>query len=321
MPPSNFADGFIRSLFRSLLRQIGSRQDAKSSAPGKLKLLQQIGPRQNAKCSAAGPHEPRRALPLRLIIAMLATIDVDVFWEVQFAVFMLILLGTFSRSECPCPKTFTGKEKWDPTKHWMVQDILIKLVAGTYVLAVRFKKIKQDRRIERAAARGDHRLEIKRGEAAKGGSDWSYIGDAPGNALSPFMWYQRLMRFYSGPRPAETPFFMAKDRVRPYTYSAGLKDLQVMLERVSPDDTDFALHGIRVEGWNRAAADNAALAEAHGGWKPGNASRYSRFQLADVFTIFPKMVSGLSAVWGKGIPRGKPYRHPVMRFVCRPRAG
>jgi hypothetical protein len=173
----------------------------------------------------------------------------------------------------------------------MVQDILIKLVAGTYVLAVRFKKIKQDRRIERAAARGDHRLEIKRGEAAKGGSDWSYIGDAPGNALSPFMWYQRLMRFYSGPRPAETPFFMAKDRVRPYTYSAGLKDLQVMLKRVSPDDTDFALHGIRVEGWNRAAADNAALAEAHGGWKPGNASRYSRFQLADVFTIFPKMVS------------------------------
>jgi hypothetical protein len=64
-----------------------------------------------------------------------------------------------------------------------------------------------------------------------------------------------------------------------------------MLKRVSPDDTDFALHGIRVEGWNRAAADNAALAEAHGGWKPGNASRYSRFQLADVFTIFPKMVS------------------------------
>ena len=237
------------------------------------------------------PHEPRRALPLRLIIAMLATIDLDVFWEVQFAVFMIILLGTFSRSECPCPKTFTGKEKWDPTKHWMVQDILIKLVAGTYVLAVRFKKIKQDRRIERAEARGDHRLEVQRGEAAKGGSDWSYVGDAPGHALSPFLWYQRLMRFYSGPRPAENPFFMAKDRVRPYTYSAGLKDLQVMLERVSPDDTDFALHGIRVEGWNRAAADNAALAEAHGGWKPGNASRYSRFQLADVFTIFPKMVS------------------------------
>ncbi len=27
---------------------------------------------------------------------------------------------------------------------------------------------------------------------------------------------------------------------------------------------------------------------------------------------------GLSALWGKGIPRVKPNRHPVMRFVCRP---
>jgi hypothetical protein len=36
----------------------------------------------------------------------------------------------------------------------------------------------------------------------------------------------------------------------------------------SPDDTDFGYHGVRVEGWNRASADNADLAEAHGGWKP-----------------------------------------------------
>jgi len=35
-----------------------------------------------------------------------------------------------------------------------------------------------------------------------------------------------------------------------------------MLKRVSPDDTDFTLHEVRVMGWNRAAADNAALAEA-----------------------------------------------------------
>ena len=80
----------------------------------------------------------------------------------------------------------------------MVQDILIKLVAGTYVLAVRFKKIKQDRRIERAAARGDHRLEIKRGEAAKGGSDWSYIGDAPGTTQPS----RRLLPLEQRQRPA-----------------------------------------------------------------------------------------------------------------------
>jgi hypothetical protein len=207
------------------------------------------------------PHEPRRALPMRLILAMLATVDMDVFWEVQFAFFLIILLGTFSRSECPCPKTFTGKDRWNPDKHWMVQDIAIQLVAGAYVLAIRFKAIKQDRRIERPEARGDHRLEVARGGAAKGGNDFSYIGDAPGHELSPFKWYAALMRFYTGPRAGDSPFFMAKDRTRPYTYSAAQKDLKVMLARVSPDDTDFGYRGVRVEGWNRASADNADLAE------------------------------------------------------------
>jgi len=256
------------------------------------------------------PHEPRRALPMRLILAMLATVDMDEFWEVQFAFFLIILLGTFSRSECPCPKTFTGKDRWDPDKHWMVRDIAIQLVAGAYVLAIRFKAIKQDRRIERPEARGDHRLEVARGGAAKGGNDFSYIGDAPGHELSPFKWYAALMRFYTGPRDADSSFFMAKDRTRPYTYSAAMKDLKVMLARVSPDDTDFGYHGVRVEGWNRASADNAELAEAHGGWKPGNASRYSRFNLGDVFNIFPKMVQApepvvpVVACWATAPPEG-----------------
>ena len=254
------------------------------------------------------PHEPRRALPMRLILAMLATVDMNVFWEVQFAFFLIILLGTFSRSECPCPKTFTGKDRWNPDKHWMVRDIMIQLVAGAYVLAIRFKAIKQDRRIERPEARGDHRLEVARGGAAKGGNDLSYIGDAPGHELSPFKWYAALMSFYTGPRHDESPFFMAKDRTRPYTYSAAQKDLKVMLARVSPDDTDFGYHGVRVEGWNRASADNADLAEAHGGWKPGNASRYSRFHLNDVFSIFPKMVQAaeptaqMVACWAAAAP-------------------
>ena len=38
------------------------------------------------------------------------------FWEVQFAFFLIILLGTFSRSECPCPKTFTGKAEPRPSR-------------------------------------------------------------------------------------------------------------------------------------------------------------------------------------------------------------
>ena len=83
-----------------------------------------------------------------------------------------------------------------------------------------------------------------------------------------------------------------------------------MLARVSPDDTDFGYHGVRVEGWNRASADNADLAEAHGGWKPGNASRYSRFHLGDVFNIFPRMVQApepaapMVACWAAAPPAG-----------------
>ena len=81
-----------------------------------------------------------------------------------------------------------------------------------------------------------------------------------------------------------------------------------VFERMSPDDTDFGYHGVRVEGWNRASADNADLAEAHGGWKPGNASRYSRFHLNDVFSIFPKMVQAaeptaqMVACWAAAAP-------------------
>jgi len=202
-----------------------------------------------------------------------------------------VMLFTFSRSECPCPKAFTGKNAWDDTKHWMVRDIVIRCVSGVYVLAVRFKAIKQDRRIERPEARGDHRLDVAQGEATRGGSDWSFVGDLPGHALSPFKWYRLLMGFYPGPRAETSPFFMAMDRVRPYTYTAAMRDFKNLLRRVSPDDTDYGLHGLRVEGWNLAAAVDPELAEAHGGWKPGNASRYSRFNLASVFNLSRNMIN------------------------------
>ena len=241
------------------------------------------------------PHEPRRAVPLRLILAIIASIDVTVFWEVQFAFLLVVMLFTFSRSECPCPKAFTGPNAWDPNKHWTVRDIVIRCISGVYVLAVRFKSIKQDRRIERPEARGDHRLDVPHGEAAKGGSDWSFVGDIPGHALSPFKWYRLLMSFYPGPRLDTSPFFLAMDFTRPYTYSAALKDFKNLLRRVSPTDTEYGLHGLRVEGWNLGAGVDPELAEAHGGWKPGNASRYSRFNLSSVFNLSKHMV-GLQAV-------------------------
>ena len=58
------------------------------------------------------PHEPRRAIPMGLVKAMLETVREDSFWEVQWAFIMLIFLFTFSRTECPCPKNFSGEESW-----------------------------------------------------------------------------------------------------------------------------------------------------------------------------------------------------------------
>jgi hypothetical protein len=246
---------------------------------------------RSVRVKAHVPHEPRRAVPLRLILAIIASIDVTVHWEVQFAFLLVVMLFTFSRSECPCPKAFTGPNGWDPNKHWMVRDIVIRSVSGIYVLAVRFKSIKQDRRIERPEARGDHRLDAPQGEAAKGGSDWSFVGDLPGHALSPFKWYRLLMSFYTGPRAETSPFFLSVDRTRPLTYAGAMSDFKKLLRRVSPDDTDYGLHGLRVEGWNLGAAVDPDLAEAHGGWKPGNASRYSRFNLSSVFNLSRGMVA------------------------------
>ena len=235
------------------------------------------------------PHEPRRALPLALIEAMAETVDPDAFDEVQFMFFLVVLLFTFSRSECPCPKNFTGAESWDDDQHWMVRDLKICWVSSKWVLAVRFKKIKQDPRIERPAARGDG---TDRGASQRGGSDWAYVGDAPDSILSPFKWYRMLMQFYSGPREETEPFFMARDRVRPYTYSAAMADLKAMLSRVT-SDLDYGLHGARVEGYNRAkkaCGEDAAVAQ--GGWKPGSNSRYDRFDLArDIFPMAARMVS------------------------------
>ena len=85
---------------------------------------------------------------------------------------------------------------------------------------------------------------------------------------------------------------MARDRVRPYTYSAAMADLKAMLSRVT-SDLDYGLHGARVEGYNRAkkaCGEDAAVAQ--GGWKPGSNSRYDRFDLArDIFPMAARMVS------------------------------
>ena len=245
------------------------------------------------KVMAWVPHEPRRAVPLELLERMADSIDLASFRWVQFMFFVVVLLFTFSRSECPCPKNFTGKEGWDDAKHWMVRDFKFALVQGRYwALAVRFKGIKQDPRVERPTARGDG---SDRDAHAQGGDDWSYVGDVPGHKLSPFLWYRRLMAFYDGPRAPTAPMFMAEDRRRPYTYRAGLTDMKEKVEEVSPDDTEFGLHGLRVSGYNLSKAGNGEdITVVHGLWQSTAHTRYERFSLASVCGIPAGMLGAQS---------------------------
>eukprot|EP00966_Prymnesium_polylepis_P327716 7383561-Prymnesium_polylepis.1 len=60
------------------------------------------------------PHEPRKATALSVVTAILHGTDQHDFRSVQLALFLLVLLYTFSRSECPCPKHYTGRDKFDP---------------------------------------------------------------------------------------------------------------------------------------------------------------------------------------------------------------
>jgi hypothetical protein len=234
------------------------------------------------------PHEPRRAIPKAVILDMLDVIDESSFQWVQFAFFIVLLYFTFSRSECPCPKHFAGGESFDEHQHWQVRDIVIAMVkTGQYALKVRFKAIKQDVRVERPWARGDG---TDRGASAHGGSDWAYVGDVPGSRFSVFYWYRKLMSFYDGPRDPAAPFFMARDRTRPYTYTAAMSDLKTMLLRVGSDD-QFGLHGLRVEGYNNSKEENGEeITVAHGGWQAGSNSRYDRFKLHRVLNIAAGMV-------------------------------
>ena len=257
------------------------------------------------------PSEPRRAIPKALLRRMLETVNVNVFWEVQWALFVLILFFTFSRTECPCPKNFTGEESWDDDQHWMVRDIVIRQVGSLmqWALAVRFKAIKQDPRLERGEARGDG---TDRNAHLEGGADWAYVGDAPGSIFSVFHWYRLLMQFYFGPRRATDPFFMARDRVRPYTYSAAYTDLKTMLLRVGDDD-EYGLHGLRVEGYNQFRTElGEELAQVQGLWKPGSDSRYARFDVGEV-------MSGPAHVAGVANPYNADRRRPAPRDLQRVR--
>ena len=224
------------------------------------------------------PAEPRKAIPVAVVEAILDAAD-DSFKSVQLVFLILLLAYTFSRTECPLPKSHKGDEAFDPDAHWRVEDIELVWQLGKRCLRVRFRRIKQDRRVERPDAQGD--------------GDWSYIGEIPASKWCPVEWYLKLVRLH-GPRPLDGPFFVSPHNpAQAYLYGTAanhFKEAQVGVG-VSKDETT-GYHGLRVFGWNRTKEGlGSELAQAHGLWRSkAGCARYDRFKMSDVLTI-PRVVA------------------------------
>ena len=233
-------------------------------------------------------QEPRKPVPVSVIRAALESVELSSFKEVQAAVLIVILFFTFARSESPCPKSFTGKGSFDPTKHLQVRDVEVRLDANTgkTFVAIRLKAIKQDPRIERPEAAGNE--------------DWIYIGDVEG-PFSVLMWLSRFWAFFpadgtSPPRPRDSPFFRDHERERVLTYSHANEDVRALYSRVAPvaEVSTYGLHGLRVEAYNRARAHDPLLAVAQGGWASSAHKRYARFNVSDVLALPAAMIASVS---------------------------
>ena len=219
------------------------------------------------------PSEPRKATPLHLIEAILDALDPNRFEDVQFAFFILTLLFTFSRSECPCPKVFNGRGEFDSDVHWTVGDFDIMIEALTRVVSVLFKVIKQDPRVERPEARAE-------------GGDRAFMGEIKGSKWCPLAALLKLNAKYGVARDHNSPMF-ADEWGRPYLYRVGLAEFHEWQRRVGvPEDNLTGLHGLRVSGYNALkAVMGEELAVAHGGWRSTAHRRYERFSMSKVVRI------------------------------------
>ena len=236
-----------------------------------------------AKILSWVPAEPRKRVPADLVKRMLADTDMTSFEDVQMSFLMLTLLYTFSRSECPCPKAFSGRQSYNQEEHWNVEDFIVGLCrAGGSLMCmwVRFRKIKQDQRVER--------------EEAKGEGDWAFIGDIPGSEFSILFWYRKLMGLMGHRPDRRQSFFLDKDMKRPLLYHKALKQFYERQRRVGVAEEDLAgLHGLRVEGYN--GTENALgdeVAAAHGLWRSKCSKRYARFSM-DLIAKIPSYIMGL----------------------------
>ena len=90
------------------------------------------------------PGEPRRAVPHAVVEAIIDMVEARYlhdFFAVQMVFLILVLYYSFSRTECPCPKSYTGRECYDKDVHWNVCDFDIRIVAGVRAMFCRFRGV------------------------------------------------------------------------------------------------------------------------------------------------------------------------------------
>lgn len=264
----------------------------------------------------AVPGEPRRMFPLDTFTAIMQDLDPSCFEDAQFGLVLLVLLFTFSRTECPCPKSWSGRETFDSDKHWTVADFKLQRTNdGKWVLWVRFKAIKQDPRKERPSIGGPLELPFEDDDASDGaGRDWVPVGDVP--ELPDFSiarWYMAFVRALGRERGATESMFLARDKVRPYTYGCLRADLHSRLEKLGLD-TSLTPHCVRVLGYNLSKRGNGVdLTVAHGGWLSAAHDRYERFSNLQMFGIPAGMLQVANpfeaSAHGRAISRDRAQRY------------
>ena len=247
----------------------------------------------------AVPSEPRKQFPLEDFRSIMAALDPTKRENAQFGLVMLVLLFTFSRTECPCPKTWSGADSFDPKTHWQVRDFRLLRSGEHWVLWVRFKAIKQDKRLERPSAGGPTDLPFEDTDVGVG-HDWVPIGDIPGEQLfSVAFWYQAFVRATGRARAREEPMFWSRDPSKTYTYPCLTADLHHWQSKLGLD-TSYTPHCIRVLGYNLSKAGNGEdLTVAHGGWMSAAHDRYERFSQSAQLSIPANMLQ-VDSVFSNG---------------------
>jgi len=236
------------------------------------------------------PSEPRSTVEHAIMVRYLQYLwDNPSFEHDQQGFYSVVLGESFSRAECPFPKSQDGRRGFNRSKHWEVGDFKFAQANGVVYLMVRFKGVKQDPLMTRLEARGTHGRNPDAG-------DWVKLGNTHDKLFSVVEWYKRFISHFDSPRDPLDPMFVdPRDFTLPLTYGQALAKVKAGFVAVGHGDP-VGLHSFRIYGYYRSRRGNGTeLTVAHGGWSAhGCHSRYDAFSLQEVLGIPSRMLGEFS---------------------------